>query len=358
MQTDYKLLVYDTSGARQYEISDFIELIYTKTLNNAGLLSFTISDTHSLANEDYENWQVEVWRKPQGENWARDFIGIIRNTDWEDSKLELTCMGILGILDWRIVAYPSSETDRTVFTDENIETIANTLVKYNATPSGTTADGRDRNAGSGYPFDSLTVEADGAGSDVWAGGFYCARKNLLKTIQELANTSGSYFDIVKTSSTAWQWRWYAAELKDIVFAISYGNMKDPSISEDALSEKTVAIVAGQGEGSSREIEIVEHSAYSVDNDIEEFVDARDVDSADTDGLESRGMNKLLESIKKYEFTFDVIQTPASLYGVHYFLGNKITAINPRTNESVQSQIVSVTVELSKDGTEKIDIEVL
>jgi hypothetical protein len=121
--------------------------------------------------------------------------------------------------------------------------------------------------------------------------------------------------------------------------------------------KTVAIVAGQGEGDQREIAIKEHSDYFATNDIELFVDARDIDIGDSDGLDSRGDERLEEFAKKQSFAFDVLQTETSQYGVEYVLGDKVTAINPRNDSSVTVKINSISIALDRDGKETIDVDI-
>jgi hypothetical protein len=364
-QADYKLMIYNWAGIKQYEFANFLDLSYTKTVNQAGLLSFTISDKHALANDAFDKWQAEVWRRPYGGSWTRDFIGLMQFNEWQHKDtptLQILCPGLMSILEWRIIAYAAKTANRSYFSNANIETICNTLVKYNATSSGTTADGRDRAASSGYPFSGLSVEADGAGGNTWTGGFYCARKNLLTTLQDLAAVGGGDFDIVKTSSTAWQWRWYAGQLgsdktASVVFAMDRGNMANPVVTDNRLNVKTVAIVAGQGEEDQREIAIKTHSDYSATNDIELFVDARDVDIGDSNGLSSRGAEELEGFVRKQSFNFDVLQTETSQYGVEYVLGDKVTAINPRNDSSVTVKINSVSIALDRDGKETIDVDI-
>jgi len=214
-QADYKLRVFDKAGDFVYEIQNFLPLSYNMRVNAPGLLTFSLSAEHELTSQSFDKWQVEVWRKPYGEDWSRDFIALIRKDEWsykDTALMSFACPGWLQMLAWKDILYPSKTTDRTLFTDKEAETICNTLVKYNATNSGTTGDGRDRDAANGYPFTGLSVEADGGAGNVYAGGFYCARKNLLETLQDLAKLGGGDFDIVKTSTTAWEWRWYEGQL--------------------------------------------------------------------------------------------------------------------------------------------------
>jgi hypothetical protein len=363
-QANYKMRIYDQAGDFAYEIQNFLPLSYSMRVNAPGLLTFSLSAEHELTSQTFDKWQVEIWRKPDGEDWSRDFVALIRKDEWsykDTALMNFTCPGWMQMLAWKHILYPSKTTDRTLFTDKEAETICNTLVKYNATSSGTTGDGRDRDAANGYPFTGLSVEADGGDGNVYSGGFYCARKNLLETLQDLAKLGGGDFDIVKTSSTAWQWRWYEGQLgtdrsSDVVFSMFEGNMANPIVANDRIGVKTVALVGGAGVESERETATVTSSDYAAANDIEMFVDAKDVEAGDIDGLESRGDEKLEETRAKDRFTFDVLQSENSQFGVHYFLGDKCVAVNPKDDSEVTVKIVGVAITLDAGGKETIDIE--
>ena len=57
-----------------------------------------------------------------------------------------------------------------------------------------------------------------------------------------------------------------------------------------------------------------------------------------------------------DLTFDVVQTPGSAYGLHYFLGDKIKA--NFAGASVTKKIQRVGVELAANGDERIVVELI
>lgn len=366
----YRLDFYNASGAKQAELtasgaadatgakSGFTGLAYTKKVNHPGFMIFRLRGDHELLASIADKWQVEVWRKPEGQAWARDFVGLYRQPEWawgEYSIFQGYCPGLMSILGWRIVNYPAGTADKTVFTSDPAETVANTLVKYNATSDATTGNGRKRDGA----ISGLTVEANGAAGNTI--NWYCAQANLLETLQDIARVGGGDFDVVKTSSTAWQWRWYEGQLgtdrsASVTFAMDYGNMANPSYRETVIDEKTVACVWGQGEGTDRDYVTRTGTNYhATTNNIEVYINAQDIDLGDTDGLNSRGDTELDAVEARNEFTFDVLQAPATLYGVHYFLGDKVTAVNPFTGNSATLKVDQVTVSFDSKGGEKIAV---
>ena len=264
------------------------------------------------------------------------------------------------MLSWRHVAYYADTANRSKFTSKSIETIANTLVTYNATTSGTTGDGRIRAAAGGYPFTGLSVEADdGEGASI---DWYCAYSNLLETLQNLVKGHGD-FDIVKTSDIAWQWRYYHGQLgadksATVIFALSRGNMKEPTFRDIRSGEATVALVAGQGEESERDVVVRTGTNYAAGNDIEIFIPATDIDKDDTTGLNARGDARLSENEAVKAFSFGVLETSATQYKRDFDLGDLVSVINPYngTKYKVKIEAVAETID-GGSGDRDLQIEV-
>ena len=366
MTNIYRLDIYDLAGAQQY-VLDLKQapttLQYARRVNAPGKVAFTIAGDHPLLLDIEDKWQVEVWRKPSGGDWGRELTAFYRDLNpWEytdKSTARLECDGILSMLSWRHVAYYAGVANRSVFRSKEVETIANTLVTYNATTSGTTGDGRIRAAAGGYPFTGLSVEADGA--DGSAIDWYCSYANLLETLQKLVQGSGD-FDIVKTSSTAWQFRYYHGQLGTdksavVTFALNRGNMKRPEYRDVRSKEVTVALVAGQGEDLDRDVVVRTGTNYSAGNDIEIFVPAPDIDKDDTAGLNARGDALLSsrEAVKSFEF--GVLDTPPTRYQIDYGLGDIVAVINPYLGTTYNVKVMAVAVSLDSDGEEELEIGV-
>jgi hypothetical protein len=355
--TKYRLDVYDTSGDKQFVITDFRKLSYVKRVNAPGIVQFDMAGDHSLLDDIAANWQIEVWRKPSDGTWGREMTGLYRYLNWNyqyDNNAEIICPGLMSMLGWRIVAWTAAYADRSKFTSEKAETVANTIVKYNCTSSATTGNGRERDGA----ITGMTVEADGAAGNTV--DWYCAWDNVLSSLQDLVKIGGGDFDLVKTSSTAWQFRWYEGQLgtdnsSSVTFALERGNMANPIYVDNRLNEKTAAIVGGQGEESDRAIEIRTGTDYNAStNNIETFVAATDITT--TAGLNSRGDKALAEGEAVKTFNFDVLQVPGCLYGDDYVLGDKVTAVNPYDQTTYTVKIQAVMVSFKDDGTEDIKIE--
>jgi hypothetical protein len=74
------------------------------------------------------------------------------------------------------------------------------------------------------------------------------------------------------------------------------------------------------------------------------------------GLQAAGDVRLDELRARDDLTWDVIQTPGSLYGVHYFLGDLVTGLFQDISATKQISAVTVTYAPSSDKAETIQAE--
>lgn len=361
MSATYQIRTYTPVGVLTNVVTDFRNFAYTKGVNEPGMFSFTI-DSHSGMIDDMElDAQVEVWRRDSenGIDWYCDFFGLWRGemrAANEDGTTTYTAYvpGQMSLIDRSIVAYYADTTDRSRFTAQPAETIAKTLVQYNATSSGTTGDGRLRNV----TTVGISIEADAAGGNTI--DFTCPWRRLLAALQEVAQIGGGDFDLVKTGARTWEFRWYDGQLGTdrsgtLTFALQYGNMANPVLVQSSVDEKTVAIVGGQGEESDRTVVVRTSANYDADeNAVETFVDARSYTTADL--LNAVGDRELDAVRRRNELTFDVLQVPSARYGLHYGLGDLV--IGYYQGVSAIKKIQRVRVSFNANGKEVIQVELV
>lgn len=151
----------------------------------------------------------------------------------------------------------------------------------------------------------------------------------------------------------------------VVFSTYMNNLYSSSYTEDNTDYYSVAIVAGEGEGSSRvTVEVGDKEASGIDR-IELYVDARDIQSESGDevltedeytaALVSRGYARLNEHSS---FTFlegSAIDGASSyVYGRDFFNGDYVTIIDEEIGISAKVQISEVTKSVTENG-ERLDI---
>lgn len=361
MSTQYQIRVYDREKNILHIITDMHNFSYTKEVNAPGILSFELASDHPSISDFELDGIIEVWRAnlEQEIDWYCDFYGFFRGEERVsdsdgNSVFRVQVVGQLDILNRSIIAYPSEITGRTKFTGIPAETIVKELVKYNASSSGTTADGRKRTVG----ITRVTIEPDGIrGTSL---DVQCAWRPLLSVLQDVAATGGGDFDLVPDLLNTWKFTWYPGQRgtdrsASLVFALEYGNITNPKLTRSYVSEKTVGIVGGQGQEAARTTVVRTGTNYNADyNEKEVFVDARNIST--TTGLQQYGDAVLSELRAKDTLSFDVLQVPQTLYGKDYFLGDLVTG---RYSEfSATKKIQKVSVAMAADGQEQIKVELV
>ena len=133
----------------------------------------------------------------------------------------------------------------------------------------------------------------------------------------------------------------------VIFSKRYDNIIEREYTKDVSEYKNCAIVAGQGEGSNREIVIVNDNLSGQDRK-ELFVDARDIE--DGTNLADRGKSKLAENtiIESFEATIDT-----ESYRVEWDLGDFVTILDDEIGVVSDTQIVGV-IETYEDGVLTIE----
>lgn len=364
MGAEYYLRVIDTAGATQAVITDGLSIGYTRRVNEPGMLSFFVKDNHPALTYLTHNAQVEVYRRNAdiGLAWYRDFTTIIRKLTWntqEATSLRVDAPGIMNVLSWNVVGYRAGTSNRNSFSGAKAETILKNLVTYNATASGTTGDGRIRNAvdGSGKlsGLFTVTVQADAAGGNTltldksWG--------NLLTTLQDVQTIAGGDFDLIKTAATTFEFRFYAGQrgtdrTSSLTFALDRGNMANPTFTDDRIEERTVALAAGQGDGSNRTVVTRTGTDYGATRMMEGFMDGRM--NSSTASLNAEGDAALDAWRSRPQLSFDVLQVPNAYYGVHYDVGDLVKAVYRGTSYTLK--VAGVSVSFESNGAESIGVE--
>lgn len=364
MAGDYAIIIKTRAGVTKRVLtgqeSGFRWLSYTRRLNDIGLLMFDLDAEHDAIDDLERDGQIEVWRWDDANSISAycDFEALFvdeeRSADNDgNSVFRAFCPGTLDFLARAVIAWYANTANRTIFSAAKAETILKTLVTYNATSSATTGNGRLRTT----DLANISVASDGAGGN--AITFACAQDDLLKALQDVARIGDRDFYLTRTGAQAWQFNTAQYLGTDrsasVIFALNFGNMSNPMLKRNRLTEKTVVIVGGQGADSTRATAVRTGTNYNATyNSKEDFYPATEYTTAA--GLNSVGDKRLDELRAKDDLTWDVIQTPGSLYGSHYFFGDLVTGYYQGVTATKQITGVTVTYAPSDTQPETISIE--
>ena len=184
------------------------------------------------------------------------------------------------------------------------------------------------------------TSSQGRGSSVSTNLRY---KNLLEESRKLARLGGVTFDAVQEqdSRIVLRFRVPRDRSRQVRFTDLNGGVAEGNYSL-AAPTATVVLVAGQGEGTERNI--IERSRPTTwGRRVEAFKDQRDTDEQDE--LEQSATEQLDEGAAGASASFTATETPGLVYGEDYELGDTVTVeLGPATiTEPVRA------VELSWDG---------
>lgn len=383
MPATYEVRIYTPAGVQQEILlgqsgagdgdnanAGWLGLSYSKGVNEIGNGAMAINvESGALSalatdGEPILDAQVEIWRRDD-ENGIEpycDFYGFQRDRYYEtDDNGNTVYVAVLqeqsDLLRRGAVLYRANVADRSLFSAVATETILKTLVTRNLTTSGTTADGRDRNVDAFGAF--VSVAADTAAGSTQT--LSCMGENLYEVLQSVANAGGLDFSLVKTGARAWQFRTAALLGTDrstgagaVTFALQYGNMRRPNLRSNRQAERTVVTAGGQGVDSARAIRTRTGTNYDATvNSYELFINASQYTT--NAGLDSAADERLEELRARDSLSFQPIQVPSTLYGLHYFVGDKIKAFFLGKSYTPQIRRVEISVDTGNAQIESIGI---
>jgi len=324
MPVTWQIRLKAADGSLAAVIDDYQTFSVEKYVNATSVYVLRMSGENPKVALFELDGQIEFWRRwPQYDiDWTKEVEAFHRNSEYiinADGSFSFQSSGVgyVDLLDRRIIANFTGSAEASKA--QLAETVAKEFVLEQV--------GAD--AGAGRVTTGLSIEADGAGGN----SVYLARfsKNVLEVLQEIARIGGGDFDVVGTGAATFEFRWYDGQLgtdrsATVTFSLPFGNMARPLLSIQRSTEKNAIWVGGQGQQDGRLL-VWRTDAGTIDdstwNRHELFTDARNTPIAN--GLNSKGDALLDKHKARPVLTFDVLQTPACLYGKHYFLGDLVTA---------------------------------
>lgn len=376
MTAVYEIRIYSRAGVRFATLTGttgnpsagadggYTSLSYTKEVNAIGSGSFSINADSSVvdfldpAGVTQLDAQVEIFRSDSANSIANyvDFYGLLRDREYTtDDNGIVTFTAYLeeqsDFLRRGSIAYRANVANRSLFSAASTRTILETLVTYNATSAGTTGDGRDR-----------TVDSWGANITVSSGATAgttqtksCMGRNLYEVLKEVAEAGGLDFKLTKTGAQAWQFTTVAMLGTDrstgsskVTFSLPRGNMRRPSLRSNHRAERTVVTAGGQQTDSDRVVRTRTGTNYNaLYNSYELFINASQYTT--NAGLDAAADERLKELEAHDTIAFDVIQVPSTLYGKHYFLGDKVSAYF--LGKTYTPQVRRVNVDVRQRGNQ-------
>lgn len=267
----------------------------------------------------------------------------------EGNHLQVTGRSLESILDRRVVWKQKTISG-------NLQNAIKTLLNENViSPSDSNRQISNFifEASTDTAITSLTIEAQYTGD------------NLYDVISGICSERGIGFKVTLNSDKQFVFKLYAGSDRSyaqtenpyVIFSPNFENIINSNYIESKSALKTITLVGGEGEGSSRRYTTV-GSGSGLDRR-EMFTDARDI-SSEVDGetisdsqyisqLQQRGKEDLAENIEVVSFEGEVESSQMFVYGEDFFIGDIVQVANEYGHETKARVLEFVTSE-DEEGT--------
>jgi hypothetical protein len=311
---------------------------YTLNVGNVGALHLTVPATFDATLLRLDG-RIGVWRSINGRPSALDgdTIFFIRTWEYTEQTTTITAYSANHLRTRRIIDYFAGTT----YSSKTTPTAAGNLIKaFTNQQMLAGIVGADRQGVETQADSSALLTNQGDLTDGQLLAMQCAWRNLDDVIRELSDAStfaGTYLacDIVAPTETTLELRTYATARgvdhtatsgQPVILSPDAGSLANCRLIVDRADEVTFAIAGGTGEGTARLIATAIDTARIAEspfNRIEQFGDYSNI--SDAGALQDVADAMVRSGRPRIEFTADVIETDGATRGIHYDLGDMITA---------------------------------
>ncbi len=346
MATTFEARICDPFGNLLAIVANFVDnpagggsaLGYTLNVGNVGALRLTVPVTFddSLFRLD---GRIGVWRSINGRTPTLDgqTVFLIRAWEYTEQTTTITAYSANHLRTRRIIDYFAGSSYSSKITPARAGNLIKAFLNENMLAGIVGADrqGAETQADiSAY----LSKQADLADGELLA--MQCAWRNLDDVIREISDAStygGTYMvaDIVAVSEQLLELRTYAtvrgvdhraSSGAPVILSPESGSLANCRLIVDRSDEVTFAIAGGSGEQDQRLIRTSLDTARmgeSPFNRIEQFGDYTNI--SDAGALQDVADAMVQAGRPRIEFTADVVETDGATRGIHYDIGDMVTA---------------------------------
>ena len=361
MAVEYNVYIYNSAGILQGLASDFGSVQVAKVVNGYDTLGITVPYTSPLQQYLVTGSRIEVYRANLdiGIPLTLEFSGAVVKTTFKYGRQKLWDVVAFGweyILSYRIIAYNEDKQNHSEWVGKAASTIINDILVKNLGTDSVTVGITDR-AVSGL-ITGVSATTTGLGNVLTVSDM--SYKNVLSAIQEVALQGNVDFEFLWDKGTGGlDFNVGSPTLAydrsgTVTLSVDNGTINNFSRVIDETQLFTQAIVRGQGTANAT-IRVVRPATPLTElSSREAFFDVSTAGN-NIAFLNSYGDAKLQEMAKKVESVqIDVQQTPSTLYGVHYSIGDLVSV--DLVTEIVVMQVNAVTLSMDESGVETVKVQ--
>ena len=356
------LLLHQATGEVLTIPTDWIGLHYVKRVCAVGWWELELPGDFAIGQEKrFLDWRLVVWRTPTGGREYLDFAGLVRRVQRTYSggisRIVLSGPDYNDILRRRIIAYFAGTSQSRKGTAQPADDLMKEFV-YENLGAGCTDTDRDISA------HGISIQADlGAGTSLRKSGAWNKLGEVLHAIYESSQSTpatAAFYGVVPLGTgydmefrtRVGQWgqdhRYPDGPDGAVVFSIERGNLDNVAQVYDATDEITDVIGLGEGQLENRlaaSVYDATRRAASVLNRCERAYENPGIAAVNTLADE---VDEALEAGQPVEsFTADLLSMDGCEYGVHWGVGDQVTAI--WLGDNIDAHIATVEVDVDEAG---------
>jgi hypothetical protein len=338
-----------------------LKLSYTKEVNGIGSFSFSISLLDSRTAIFYVDSIVEIQRSIPGMGVTRytDFVGLCRGFKSEVSSdgsqiFTVSGLGLNDLLARTIINYSAATIKSYKLAPS--ETVMKEYVDENCGPLATLFWERKTNG----VLPNFSVEASTGAGIEWEGDR--AFENLLDVLISVAKFSSIDLAVNWSVTGGFVFQTFLNQLGadrstvgmdrttgkngagnvPVIFSLENGTMSDISLNYDRSGECNSVSVLGEGDGATRLIQVRTKPTIA-DSPYNRREVARPLSGFENE-MQVYGDEVLEEAAAVEIITITPISQPSLLYGVHYFLGDRVSIFFQGVHRHRRISSISVSAE--------------
>ena len=325
----YQVRYADVYGATICYIPDFLQCEYVvRADGKVGGMQIVLPKYYrSIANSNTVDYRLSVYKSINGSPFVIDGSTefLTRKWDTDDNTITVYADSLQSLLTRRIIAYPANVLTFSKFSDF----AGNICKRIMSTNFGSAiAAARDGSEINADISSLLTISADT--NDGMPIQISCSRRNVADAIESICNASyeNGIWMVGLITSNGDQWRfetyanYYGVYRPAVLFSPDIGNVQNVKISFDLTEQKTFIVAGGQGQEAARIIT----SAYSSSGLAASFLNRNEYFYQNTQVnnvtyLQALASQELRAMRGVQSFDCELVQTPSSIRGLHYNLGD-------------------------------------
>ena len=374
----YRANVYDPDTFElQTVIEDWQRLQLRHLINGVSSSSIQLYGGHPASEYLIKNALIEVWRRVPGyipaaipssrqreNNWYVEWSGLVDDTYrtvYQNSNDVLTvyAYSLLGLIQRREVLWyatiGASESKKVTIP---AQTAIYQFVEENLGASATAVAGRLIDG----TMTGMIIPVLIGGGNNWSG--MRAWRNVLEVIQEIGNFGSIDFDVVSNDGGGFTFETYPNQLGEdrtnvgldpttgknaegnvpVVFSLERENVLEITHKVQNSQSMNVIVTAGQGQYGARATGISQDATLIDANRINQREMVRNASSQeDAAELDTMADEWLVRTAPIDDIDFTPRTTQSTIYGIDYWLGDKLTAMfeDVERNKRLSSLVITV-----------------